>query len=45
MTAFASSLLAETAQLLWPARCAGCNDYVSDPTLFCAACACSVSPL
>jgi ComF family protein len=39
------ALLAETAQLLWPARCAGCNDYVSEQALFCAACAPSVSPL
>jgi ComF family protein len=38
-------LLAEAAQLLWPARCAGCDDYIPDAALFCRRCAPSVSPL
>jgi len=37
--------LAGAAQLLWPARCAGCDDYVADTALFCRWCAPSVSPL
>lgn len=40
-----ATLLTETLQLLWPARCAGCDDYVADPLLFCASCAPSVTPL
>jgi predicted amidophosphoribosyltransferase len=39
------ALLAETAQLFWPARCAGCNGYVPGPALFCESCAPSVNPL
>ena len=38
-------LLAATAQLFWPARCAGCDDPVADAVLFCRWCAPSVSPL
>ena len=38
-------LLAEAAQLIWPARCAGCDHYVPDAALFCRWCAPSVSPL
>ena len=39
------TLLTGTAQLLWPARCAGCDDYVPDHLTFCPACAVSVTPL
>jgi predicted amidophosphoribosyltransferase len=39
------ALLAETAQLFWPARCAGCDGPVPDPVLFCESCAPSVNPL
>jgi ComF family protein len=39
------TLLTGTAQLLWPARCAGCDDYVPDHLIFCATCAVSVTPL
>lgn len=38
-------LLAEARQLLWPARCAGCDDYISDSLLFCPECSPSVTPL
>jgi len=38
-------LLAELAQLFWPARCAGCHGYVPDAALFCGGCAASVTPL
>jgi ComF family protein len=38
-------LLAEARQLFWPARCAGCDDYISDPLLFCPECAPSVMRL
>jgi ComF family protein len=41
----AGALWAEAAQLLWPARCAGCNAYIPDAAMFCAACAPSVTPL
>jgi ComF family protein len=37
-------LLAVPGQLLWPARCAACDDYVPDAALFCPRCAPSVSP-
>ena len=40
-----AALLTETAQLLWPARCAGCDDYVPDQLLFCTSCAPSVTAL
>jgi len=40
-----SRLLAEARQLFWPARCAGCDDYISDSLLFCPDCAASVTPL
>ena len=42
---FEARWLAEARQLLWPARCAGCNDYISDPLLFCPDCALSVTSL
>jgi predicted amidophosphoribosyltransferase len=37
--------LGATAQLFWPARCAGCDDYVPNDVLFCQPCAASVIPL
>jgi predicted amidophosphoribosyltransferase len=40
-----SRLLGELRQLFWPARCAGCDDYISDPLLFCPDCALSITPL
>ena len=45
MLTVARAALIEVAQLLWPARCAGCNDYIPDAAIFCAACAPSVTPL
>jgi predicted amidophosphoribosyltransferase len=39
------TLLVETAQLFWPARCAACNEYVPDEAIFCDVCAPSVNPL
>jgi len=39
------AILTEVAQLFWPARCAGCNDYVPEAAIFCAACAPTVTPL
>jgi predicted amidophosphoribosyltransferase len=41
----ARRILTEIAQLLWPARCAGCDDYVSDAVLFCRWCAPSITPM
>jgi len=38
-------LLGEARQLFWPARCAGCDNYISDPILFCPECAPSLTPL
>ncbi len=38
-------LLAEARQLFWPARCAACDDYISDPMLFCPECAPTLTPL
>lgn len=38
-------LFGEARQLLWPARCAGCDDYISDLLLFCPECARSITPL
>jgi ComF family protein len=40
-----SRILGELRQLFWPARCAGCDDYISDPLLFCPDCALSTTPL
>jgi len=40
-----SRLVVEVKQLFWPARCAGCDDYIADPMLFCAECALSVTRL
>jgi ComF family protein len=40
-----ATLLTETLQLFWPARCAGCDDHVPDQLLFCPSCASSVTPL
>ncbi len=40
-----AALLLETAQLFWPARCAGCHEYVADDVVFCTSCAPSVTPL
>ena len=40
-----SRLLGEVRQLFWPARCAGCDDYIPDPLLFCPGCAMSITPL
>jgi ComF family protein len=40
-----SRLLGELRQLFWPARCAGCDDYISDPLLFCPDCAPSITRL
>jgi ComF family protein len=38
-------LLAEARQLFWPARCAGCDGYISDPLLFCPECSLTVTPI
>jgi ComF family protein len=35
----------EALQLVWPARCAGCDAIVPDPATFCDACAAGLSPL
>jgi predicted amidophosphoribosyltransferase len=40
-----AALLSESLQLLWPARCAGCDRVIPDPFLFCGACSLSLSPL
>ena len=40
-----AALLREMAQLFWPARCAGCHEYVADNVVFCASCAPSVTLL
>src|SRR5262245_66525965 len=38
-------LLSESLQLLWPARCAGCDQTVPEEALFCAACNLALNPL
>ena len=40
-----SRLLGEARQLFWPARCSGCDGYISDALVFCPECAPSITPL
>src|SRR4051794_14988095 len=40
-----AALVTGSLQLLWPARCAGCDRTVPDQLLFCGPCALSLSPL
>jgi ComF family protein len=40
-----STALGFASRLLWPARCAGCDDLAPGPQPFCPACAVSVLPL
>jgi predicted amidophosphoribosyltransferase len=40
-----AQVMAATAQLFWPARCAGCDAPIPDAALFCRWCAPLVSPL
>jgi ComF family protein len=40
-----AALVAESLQLLWPARCAGCDGVVPEEKLFCAPCGLSLSRL
>jgi ComF family protein len=40
-----TALLSESLQLLWPARCAGCDRVVPEQLLFCGACSLSLNPL
>jgi predicted amidophosphoribosyltransferase len=39
------ALVSGTLQLLWPARCAACDQGVDDGTIFCRECAPSLNPL
>ena len=38
-------LVSESLQLLWPARCAGCDQTVPEEALFCAPCSLALNPL
>lgn len=38
-------LVSETLQLLWPARCAGCDEPIPEAALFCATCSLALNPL
>lgn len=38
-------LVSESLHLLWPARCAGCDETVPEAALFCAPCSLSLNPL
>ena len=38
-------LISESLQLLWPARCAGCDRTVPEEALFCADCSMALNPL
>ena len=38
-------LISESLQLLWPARCAGCDQTVPEEALFCADCSLALNPL
>jgi ComF family protein len=40
-----SPLVSEALQLLWPARCAGCDETVPEQALFCAPCSLALNPL
>jgi ComF family protein len=40
-----SALVTESLQLLWPARCAGCDRTVPDHAIFCGPCSLSLSRL
>src|SRR3954471_3985437 len=40
-----TALLSGSLQLLWPARCAGCDRGVLDELVFCGACSLSLAPL
>jgi ComF family protein len=38
-------LVSESLHLIWPARCAGCDETVPEAALFCAPCSLSLNPL
>src|SRR3954471_10569497 len=38
-------LVSESLQLLWPARCAGCDETVPEAALFCAPCSLALNAL
>jgi ComF family protein len=38
-------LVSESLQLLWPARCAACDETVPEAALFCAPCSLALNPL
>ena len=38
-------LVSESLQLLWPARCAGCDQTVPEEALFCAPCSLALNPM
>jgi ComF family protein len=38
-------LVAESLHLLWPARCAACDQTIPEAALFCAACSLALNPL
>src|SRR3954464_7823281 len=40
-----TALLSGSLQLLWPARCAGCDRGIPDDLVFCGACNLSLAPL
>jgi len=39
------SLVSESLHVLWPARCASCDQVIPDAALFCAACSLALNPL
>lgn len=41
----AHALVSETLQLIWPARCAACDQPVPDDVVFCGPCNLSINPL
>jgi ComF family protein len=38
-------LVTESLNLIWPARCASCDDTIPEAALFCAACSLALNPL
>jgi predicted amidophosphoribosyltransferase len=38
-------LVSESLQLLWPARCAACDQTIPEAALFCATCSLALNPL
>jgi len=38
-------LVSQTLNLLWPARCAACDDTIPEAALFCATCSLALNPL